>query len=198
MTQKFSVLFIVSFLSLLVNGQSVISQEKTNLIDLTDQIRTLKQKANNLYPDNFLAVPVLDKKKSSTRLTFTSSDKNSKEAHLVLGQTTETYVLFKDVVMQLQDELTAYSSYGLWDAKVYRFEDVKDSGRLMIGPFSGDITLSTTGSFESLDIQQVYTSPVNEVALNLGFGSSFNCHRNINCDEGRRQDALCPYSISLS
>jgi len=184
MTQKFSVLFIVSFLSLLVNGQSVISQEKTNLIDLTDQIRTLKQKANNLYPDNFLAVPVLDKKKSSTRLTFTSSEKNSKEAHLVLGQTTETYVLFKDVVMQLQDELTAYSSYGLWDAKVYRFEDVKDSGRLMIGPFSGDITLSTTGSFESLDIQQVYTSPVNEVALNLGFGSSFNCHRNINCDEG--------------
>jgi len=86
--------------------------------------------------------------------------------------------------MKVQDELHVSSSHGLWETQVYRHEDVKTSGRLMIGPFAGDITLRSNGSFEGLDIQQVYTSPVNEVALNLGFGSSFACHSNINCDEG--------------
>lgn len=184
MIQSSSVLSILTFLFLLASNQSVSSQEKTNTLDLSGDVKSLKQKSANFYPDNFIAVPVLDKSKSDTELIFTSSDESSNEAHLIVGLTSETYVIFNDVRLGDQEELVVTSTQDLWAPIVYNSGDVKASGRLMIGPFSGDIDLSTESKIKSLDIQQVYTSPVNEVALNLGFGASFDCHRNINCDEG--------------
>lgn len=184
--QSLLLLFVGLFMVCSVSAQT--QADKTDrIIDFRNDIRTLWQKSTKDLADNIIALPVLTtKSNSSISVPFVSDQENTYTSTIILGDNAEIYVLFNDFHLLENEHLIISSVQDLWERKKYTASDNKESGRLMIGPYDGDIELTYfTNHTPSLSIHQVYANPVNAVAMDVGFDSSFECHKNINCTEGQ-------------
>lgn len=153
--------------------------------DVRNKIRTLWQKSNQNLADNIVAVPILDKKDAQKRiLPFAQANEQYYKSTVIADDGASTYLLLNNVVVK-DDESIKVLVHQTLKTKTYTAKDIKESGNFMIGPFRGDYSLHVhSDQAPEWIVKQVYASPVNHVAMELGFDASFTCHNNVNCEQG--------------
>ncbi len=165
-----------------LNGQSSLIN---NSIDLRSDVRSLWQKSNSSIPSNFIALPILDTKKGDINLPLLGSQDDGYKADVILGDGAEVYLVLNQLKLKPGETLVVSSDQNLWQHEVYTHADNKKSGQMMVGPYIGDVTLSFFSIQKpQVTLQQVYANPINVGHMALGFDASFECHLNINCEEG--------------
>lgn len=158
----------------------------TTIIDLSPEISRFHQKSTTVHLENLSALPIL------TKSTFNHDHKKLAVPHqqlqLLLGSAAiRSYVLLEDVNLGTGEHLRIVDGTGgVW---LFDSDDVSLLGRVIAGPTSGDVTITTLASDAGIKarfrLKQVYVAPLNSGAMELGFGASFDCHININCEAGK-------------
>ena len=174
----------LSFLSILAYGQFDTTQ---GTLDLRNNLRSLNLKSVEEASPDMLAFPIFDQK-AKIKIPFVQESGQSAST-VIIGDQHEVYLLFKDFHLRKRDTLTAYGIDQPSFRQTFTSSDNKESGRQLIGPFIGDIALELNQDDDeqpALIIQQAYARTVNVGAMEFGFASSFDCHININCEEGSR------------
>ncbi len=184
-------LYKVAFLILFVvfnTGLSGQIDQTDRTIDLRNNIRNLRSKSNLQIAPNIEAIPVLDRSIAKfVEIPFIINTDGLMESTIIQGDNAESYFLLSNVRLREGEQLTIQSADGLWPSQVIGSDRNKPSGRMLIGPFRGDLSIQLSQDADSgIELQQVYTSPQNVGAMELGFDASFKCHVNINCKEGSR------------
>ena len=166
-----------------LNGQSSLYN---NIIDLRSDVKVLWQKSNSDIPSNFVALPILTStRKKNIVLPFVSTQAGQYEAEILLGDGAEVYLVLSDLELKDGESLKVYSSENLWSPEIYTSSDNKESRQMMMGPYIGDVSLSILAAEKpKVTLNQVYANPINVGHMSLGFDASFDCHLNINCEEG--------------
>lgn len=165
-----------------LTGQSSLLN---NTVDLRSDIKSLWQKSTSDIPSNFIALPILDTKKKDISLPFVGTQDKGFEADVLLGDGAEVYIVISDYELKEGESLVVSSDQALWQSEIYTQVDNRASDQLMIGPYVGDVSFSVySDMLPTLKLHQVYANPINVGHMALGFDASFECHLNINCEEG--------------
>ena len=170
-----------------LSGQQIQSE---NTLDLRPNIKKLWQKSQLEIPSNFVALPVLEiTRKNKIQIPFIETEKNIHQAQLKLGDGAEVYLVLKSLHIDQGASLQISSTQGLWSPEIFTSSDNRASGQFMIGPYVGDVSISMFSERRpDIVLHQVYANPINVGHLALGFDASFDCHLNINCEEGAELD----------
>ena len=175
---------ILSLSSIYAYGQFDTNE---GILDLRNNLRSLNLKSSEEAAPDMLAFPIFAQKEKINVPLISESGRSA--STVIVGDQHEVYLLLKDFHLRKQDTLTAYGIDQPTFRKTFTSSDNKESGRQLIGPFTGDLAIELNhdeGDAPSLIIQQAYARTVNVGAMEFGFASSFECHININCEEGSR------------
>lgn len=156
-------------------------------IDLSKEVRSLWQKANTEVPSNFTALPILkNTKKKNARIPFVDDTEGNYLSEIILGDGAEVYLLISDFELKGAESLIISSKEELFTQERFTAQHNRSSRQLLIGPYKGDVTMHVTSIDEApeLRLYQAFANPINVGHMALGFDASFECHVNINCEEG--------------
>ncbi len=183
-------LFAVSILLLGFTHLYGQQAQLDNILDLTQDVKGLWHKSDRDIPSNFVALPILEpSSKNHVVLPLKETEQDIYQAELILGTGAEAYVVLKSFYLEPGTTLQVSSPQSLWSPEVYTNADNRDSRQIMLGPYIGDVSISMFSHEQpKLILQQVYANPINVGHMALGFDASFDCHLNINCEEGAQLD----------
>ena len=162
------------------------TDKRPGLLDIRNDIRTLWQKSFKEIAPNMDALPIFDSRKSAPgALNFTTNNDQVGQFSIIQDNRAESYFLFHNVSLEKGESLNFSSPDDLWPGQIVDHNRLSREGNLFIGPLNGDIVISHSDRSEySLQLDQVYSNPLNIGAMELGFDASFECHININCEVG--------------
>ncbi len=207
MTDKpifFSILF-VAFISILttVNGQREfggvpftkernleLSSLDLNTLTLQDKVRALKNR-NDIAGTNIHALPIIDQSlKTKPNLKLTSIAEDIAVSKVELPEGYLSYLRLDDYHLPKGAKLFVTELETGMVHGAYTRGNNRDAGRLILGPYVGSYMIEYNGFHTSVDqlpfkINQVYGHTGDIGAMELGYGTSFDCMININCEEGR-------------
>ncbi|MFT4565635.1 MAG: hypothetical protein ACI9FN_000588 [Saprospiraceae bacterium] len=167
-------------LSLKVSAQTQLAIS----VDLSSEVNSLNEKSINTDFGDLAALPILSKASFQKHLSLSQDQESLK---LKFGPGASSYILLEDLEIALGDEIQITDSRG--NEWFFQRDDISTENRLIAGPTEGDVEItvgeSQNESQNKFRIKQIYVAPVNVGAMELGFGASYECHININCDEGK-------------
>ena len=153
-------------------------------VDLSPEVNKLNEKSIDRDLGDLAALPILTKTSFQDYLPL-SQDQQS--LNFKFNTNTSSYILLEKVAIAPGDVLDIKDTEGNnWH---FGKDDISTEGRLIAGPTEGDVEIRikkrSNESNSKFRIKQVYVAPINVGAMELGFGASYECHININCDEGK-------------
>ncbi len=176
--------FSLGFIFVLLTA-GISAQVQDGILDLRASVQRLTNKSSESKPQALMALPVL--KKASSRSLPIVETNGVLNGTILMGAGTRSYVLLQDVRLGFNESvLIEDNDNHRW---IFSQEEVSKLGRLIAGPLVGDARITYIGSNDEQQVpfrlKQVYiVSEENRGAVELGFGASYECQININCDEG--------------
>ncbi len=149
-------------------------------------------KANDVS-ENILALPILTDLSAKKKLNFFKSNETSTVFHqkIGIGAGTESYIRLADYHLPKGARLYIIGDDGAQIKGAYTRANNKETGNFMVGPVRGDIIVEYNSPTPirpdqlPFKIDQIYTGVTDYGAMETGYGTSFDCMINVNCDEGR-------------
>lgn len=177
--------FLILICVLHAQQADLSAQLKTSpVIDLRDEVRNLNLKSTGVDFGDLGALPILTK---TSFHKYAQLAEQRQSLDLVLGSDAKSYILLEEVTLINEDRITITDSKG--EKWFYYVDDISTESRLIAGPVDGDANIQLdkhdSVSNSAFRIKQIYVAPINVGAMELGFGASYECHININCDEGK-------------
>lgn len=164
---------------------------KLSSVDLTEQLKTLERK--HAVAENIVALPVINKLKSLNQLNeFSEVNQRLWYKKVQLIENAESYLRLGDYNLPRGARLYVIETKTNKVFGAFTNANIRKEHNLLIGPINGSfiIEYNAPENIKELPfvVNQVYTGLNNYGAMELGYGSSFDCMININCDEGRPYD----------
>lgn len=157
-------------------------------VDLQELLNIGQFKKNN--PDNILALPIIkDKKSKETLNNFKSIGSKVFYQKMLLADDAESYLRLSDYRIPRGGRLYVISLENNKTYGAYTSANIRENKNLLIGPIKGSFIVEYNAPHYvqeiPFNIEQIYTGTDNYGAMELGYGTSFDCMINVNCDEGR-------------
>ena len=158
------------------------------ILDIRNEVRTLRLKNAKPISPNISALPIFEStSKAPLKLNFVPDNNDDQHYVILQDDDSESYLMLSNVDLKEGEFIKFESIDNFWNTERITQKRLSVNGNLFVGPFRGDITISkSTENPFVLHLNQVYSNPVNIGAMELGFDASFECHININCDDGRK------------
>jgi len=181
---QFFIRFVVVVFCTVVSVVAIGQSQEPAVVDLISEVSALNQKSVSSDLGDLAALPIISK---STRQKHQQLNSPLSQLSLTLGAQVQSYVLLEEVEIENQDAIEVIDSEGTkW---FFENEDISAEGRLIAGPTVGDVRIVTSDDADiartNFQIKEIYVAPQNVGAMELGFGASYECQININCDEGK-------------
>ncbi len=167
-----------------------LNLQELNTLFLYDNVRALKNRSD-LYGTYIHALPIIDKpRKSKQSFNLTSIANDIAISKIELPKGYLSYLRLDDYQLPKGAKLFVTEVETGKVHGAYTRGNNRDAGRLILGPFVGSYVLEYNGLHESVEqlpfrLNQVYGHTGDVGAMELGYGTSFDCMININCEEGR-------------
>ena len=176
-------------------GRQNLKSNASHTIDLTNEVRNLRAKnLSETMPDNWLASPIVTSPTQKNRINGVKPIANSNSTafllHFEVGDVTESHIRLSDFEIPVGGRVFIIAEGESKIYGAYTEENNLSSGNFMVGPLKGNYTIEYDApkpnpkAILPFKIEQVYVN-VNQGAMELGFGASFECQINVNCEEGR-------------
>lgn len=150
------------------------------------------EKKRSTQGSNILALPIIDKKlKSTSGLNqFTGYEKDRVWVNRIsMPSQSESYLKLSSYDIPEGGRLFVIADDGKQVLGAYTRDNKNKQGTFLCGPIKGAFTIEydspETITKLPFQVEQIYAGATDQAAAETGFGSSFSCMININCDEGR-------------
>ncbi len=158
-------------------------------VDLTGNLRTLKSNAS-VDGGNLIALPLITPElKSIQQFDLKEIAKDVSIIEINLTDRVETYLRLDDYELARGSKVFVIEKQSGKVFGAYTASNNKPQKRLLIGPIRGSFIIEYDGPRSDTDIpfelNQIYAHTVDYGAMELGYGTAFDCMVNVNCEEGK-------------